>query len=442
MAKTSHIPVADRLSVRTRFGYAFGSLSTGAFGTVPGLLLLPYLTDTLGVSASVAGLLVLLPKAWDVVFNPIAGRISDRTTGPLGARRPYLIYGGIALAICFAALFAGPNTGSATVDALYVAFVFLLCATAFAFFQVPYNALPAELTTSPRERTSLTAWRIAVLSVAILICGAGAPALRDAIGGQAGYRIMGIAVGVLILVGSIGVFIGTARTRVAPPLPSVANWRETIAAVRACRPFQILAAAFVVQAIGIGTLLAGVDYLARVALHDKAMQPLLFAAFVGPALLVMPVWQRVAARHGKRFGYVVATFVFTAGMLGVLGARVFPPVVIVLFVAVAGVGYAGVQVFPLSMLPDVISAEEKRTGQVRAGVFAGVWTAAETFGLALGPALYGVILSFGGYVSSAGTTVSQPASAVTAVVLGVALVPAVFALAALPLLRRKELASP
>jgi Na+/melibiose symporter-like transporter len=88
----------------------------------------------------------------------------------------------------------------------------------------------------------------------------------------------------------------------------------------------------------------------------------------------------------------------------------------------------------------VISAEEKRTGQVRAGVFAGVWTAAETFGLALGPALYGVILSFGGYVSSSGTTVSQPASAVTAVVLGVALVPAVFALAALPLLRRKELA--
>lgn len=440
MAKTSHIPVADRLSVRARFGYAFGSLSTGAFGTVPGLLLLPYLTDTLGVSASVAGLLVLAPKAWDVVFNPIAGRISDRTTGPRGARRPYLIYGGSALAIFFAALFAGPDTGSATVDALYVAVVFLLCATAFAFFQVPYNALPAELTTSPTERTSLTAWRIAVLSVAILICGAGAPALRDAVGGLAGYRIMGIAVGVLILIGSIGVFIGTARIRVVPPLPSVTNWRETFAAVRDCRPIQILAAAFVIQAIGIGTLLAGVDYLARVALADKAMQPVLFAAFVGPALLVMPVWQRVAARHGKRFGYVVSTFVFTVGMLGVLGARVFPPAVIVLFVAVAGVGYAGVQVFPLSMLPDVISAEEKRTGQVRAGVFAGVWTAAETLGLALGPALYGLILSFGGYVSSTGATVSQPASAVTAVVLGVALVPAVFALAALPLLRRKELA--
>ena len=94
-----------------------------------------------------------------------------------------------------------------------MAVVFLLCATAFAFFQVPYNALPAEMTTSPTERTRLTAWRIAVLAVAILISGAGAPALRDAVGGLAGYRIMGIAVGVLILVGAIAVFVGTARTQ-------------------------------------------------------------------------------------------------------------------------------------------------------------------------------------------------------------------------------------
>ncbi len=439
MAKTSHIPVADRLSVRVRSGYALGSLSTGAFGTVPGLLLLPYLTDTLAVSASVAGLLVLLPKAWDVVFNPVAGRISDRTTGRLGARRPYLLFGGIALAVSFAAIFAGPDTGSATVDALYVAVAFLLSATAYAFFQVPYNALPAELTQSPKERTSLTAWRIAFLAVAILISGAGAPAVRDAVGGLAGYRVMGIAVGVLILVGSIGVFLGTARTRVAPPLPSVANWRETFVAVRECRPFRILLTAFVIQAVGIGTLLAGVDYLARVALGDKSLQPLLFVAFVAPALLVMPVWQRVAARYGKRHGYVVATLVFAAGVFGVLGARVFPTGLTVVFVAAAGIGYAGLQVFPLSLLPDVISAEEHRTGQVRAGVFAGVWTAGETLGLALGPALYGLILAFGGYVSSAGTTVGQPPSAITAVVVGVALVPAVFALAALPFLRRKVL---
>jgi glycoside/pentoside/hexuronide:cation symporter, GPH family len=446
MMNSAHVPVGseqpvgtDRLPLPTRFGYSLGSLATGAFGTVPGLLLLPYLTDTLGVSASVAGLLVLLPKAWDVVFNPLAGRISDRTHTRIGARRPYLIGGGIALAILFAGLFAGPDTGSTTIDALYVAVVFLLCATAFAFFQVPFNALPAELTGDPTERTRLTAWRIAVLAVAILVSGAGAPAVRDAVGGLAGYRVMGIAVGVLIVVGAVGAFLGTARAPHERVLPSVSNWREVFAAVRDCRPFRWLLAAFVIQAVGIGTLLAGVDYVARVAMGDESVQSLLFAAFVGPALLVMPVWQRVAARVGKRRGYVIASLVFTAGVLGMLGARVFPVWAAVAFAAVVGVGYAGMQVFPLALLPDVISDEERRTGQIRAGLFAGVWTAGETLGLALGPALYGLVLAIGGYVSSAGTDAAQPSSAVTAVIIGAGVVPAVFALLGLPLLRRDVL---
>lgn len=438
MVNSAHIsapgvPAVERLPVRTRFGFALGSLSCGAFGTVPGLLLLPYLTDTLAVSASVAGLLVLLPKAWDVLFNPVAGRISDRA----GTRRPFLIGGGVALAVCFAGLFAGPNTGSAAVDALYVAVMFLLCATAFAFFQVPYNALPAELVEDPTERTRLTAWRISVLAIAILVSGAGAPALRDAIGGTAGYRVMGVAVGVLIALGAVGVYFGIAKAPRARVLPSVSSWAEVFAAIRACRAFRWLLGAFVVQAVGIGTMLAGVDYLARVVIGDRGVQPLLFLAFVGPALLVMPVWQRVSARYGKRIGYVLATLVFTAGALGLLATRVLPVGAVVACAAVVGVGYAGIQVFPLAMLPDVIGAEERRTGQRRAGLFAGVWTAGETLGLALGPALYGLVLAAGGYVSSSGEEVTQPAGALTAVVLGIGLVPALFALAGLPLLRRR-----
>src|SRR3954454_20283544 len=88
---------------RVHLGYATGSLVTGAFGTVPGLLLLPYLTDTLGVTAGVAALLVLVPKGWDVLVNPLAGRISDRSRSRWGARRPFLLGGGLALAVLFAA---------------------------------------------------------------------------------------------------------------------------------------------------------------------------------------------------------------------------------------------------------------------------------------------------------------------------------------------------
>ena len=60
------------LSGRVRHGYAIGGLATGSYGTVPGLLLLPYLTDVLGVGGAVAGLIIFVPKAWDFFANPMA----------------------------------------------------------------------------------------------------------------------------------------------------------------------------------------------------------------------------------------------------------------------------------------------------------------------------------------------------------------------------------
>src|SRR3954471_7798489 len=170
---------AGALPRRILAGYSLGSLVTGAFGTVPGLLLLPYLTDTLGVAAGIAGLLILLPKAWDVVVNPLAGRLSDRTRTRWGARRPYLLVAGLALAVLFASMFAGVVTGAGA--AVWVSVTFLATATAFAFFQVPYVAMPADMTeaaglTDPYgERTRMMTWRVAALALTILISGALAP---------------------------------------------------------------------------------------------------------------------------------------------------------------------------------------------------------------------------------------------------------------------------
>src|SRR6187399_383117 len=183
--------MSQPLPTGVRAGYGLGSVATGAFGTVPGLMLLPYLTDSLGIAAVAAGFIVFAPKAWDVVLNPIAGRISDRTVDARGPRRPWLLRGGLGLAVMFALLFAGPDLHSRWLDAGWVLVCFLGCATAYAFFQVPYVAMPAEITDSYDERTRLMSWRVAILALAIMISGASAPAIRDALGGRAGYRVMG-----------------------------------------------------------------------------------------------------------------------------------------------------------------------------------------------------------------------------------------------------------
>jgi Na+/melibiose symporter-like transporter len=429
------------LPLRVRVGYALGSLVTGAFGTVPGLLMLPYLTDTLGVAAGIAGLLVLLPKAWDVLVNPIAGRLSDRTRSRWGARRPYLLLGGLALAVLFAAIFAAPVSAGAGA-AGYVAVAFLAAATAFAFFQVPYVAMPAEMTDGYEERTRLMTWRVAVLAVAILVSGAVAPLVVVAAGdGVPGHRWMGLFVAALIAVGAVGAFVGTRGVSAGEVTESEPTLRAQLAVAARNRPFRLLLVCFVIQTAGTATMLAGVQYFAEHVLRRPDDGPtVLFACFVGPALLVMPLWRRVGARLGKRAGFVWASAVFAAGALALTAAPALPAVAVYLLTAAIGCGYAGQQVFSLAMLPDCIAYDTARTGRRQAGVFTGLWTAGETFGLALGPGLYALTLQVFGYASSGtGQAAAQDATARLGVLLGFAVLPAVLMAGALVLLRGYDL---
>ncbi|RGC70832.1 Melibiose carrier protein [Micromonospora sp. MW-13] len=426
---------------RVHLGYALGSLATGAFGTVPGLLLLPYLTDTLGVAAGVAALLVLLPKAWDVLVNPVVGRISDRTRSRWGARRPYLLLGGLALAALFAAIFAAPF-GSGPAAAGYVAVAFLATATAFAFFQVPYVAMPAELTADYAERTRLMSWRIAVLAVAILVSGAVAPAVVTAGGdGVPGHRWMGLFVAALIVLGAVGAFLGTRGAPTGTAGESEPTLRAQLAVAGRNRPFRALLVCFVIQSAGVATILAGVSYFADQVLRDPDTGPtVLFACFVGPALLVMPVWTRVGARVGKRAALVAASVLLAGGAVILVAAPALPAVAVYLVVAVIGVGYAGQQVFALAMLPDCIAYDTARTGRRQAGVFTGLWTAGETFGLALGPGIYGLVLQLSGYVSSdTGAAAAQSDTARLGVLLGFTILPALLVAPPLLLLRHYTL---
>ncbi|MFJ9177208.1 MFS transporter [Streptomyces sp. NPDC102360] len=447
------------LPARVRIGYGLGSLATGTFGTVPGLLLLYYLTDVLGVGAGLAGLLVFLPKAWDVLFNPWVGARSDRSTrSRLGPRRSWMLLGALTLPVCFAGMFAAPAGLEGGPAAAYVAALFLLSASAYACFQVPYVALPAELTGDPDERARVMAWRVAFLAVAILMSGSVAPILAGATGDErgsaGGYRLMGVVIGGLLAAGMLAAVIATAGarsviriTRDGPSVPvdvirttGESSLRGQLRAARGNAPFVWLFGAYVVQAAASGLMLAGTQYFATYILDRPSATTVLFACLIVPSLLAMPLWLAMGRRTGKRNAAVGASVCFLLGALGAAAGRELPTPLIYVAVAVAGIGYAGVQMLPLAMLGDAIAADACTSGRSRAGVFTGLWTAGETLGLALGPGLFGLVLALGGFVSSDATDrVAQPGSALTAIVIGFGALPAVLLALSLPLLVRYRL---
>ncbi|GEP35816.1 MFS transporter [Nocardioides szechwanensis] len=434
-------PVATTAALprSVRIGYGSGSVATGAFGTVPGLMLLPYLTDSLGIAAIVAGFIVFLPKAWDVILNPIAGRISDRTVDERGPRRPWLLRAGLTLSVAFALIFAAPEMGSRVAEAAWVLVAFLACATAYAFFQVPYVAMPAEMTSSYDERTRLMTWRVAILAFTIMLAGATAPVIRDAVGGRDGYRVMGVVMALIIATGVVGSYLGTRHAPVGAVAAGPGSLRDQLRIVATAKDFRNLLTTFVIQALATGCMLAGVAYLAEDVLDSEGAATILFVCFVGPALLLTPAWSAIGERIGKKRGYVYSSLFLAGGAALAVVAQSAPSAVVFLATGLVGVGYAGCQVFPMAMLPDAAAVDARRTGTNRAGVYTGVWTAGETLGLALGPGVFALVLALGDYRSSTDGDIAQPDSALTAIVLGFSVLPAALTLLSLWWLSRYSL---
>lgn len=442
--------------------YATGEFVTSGFAALPGLVLVFYLTDTLAVPALLAGAVVTIAKVWDIVIDPIVGAYSDREFAARGSRRRLMRLGAVVLPVFFVLTFAVPTGTDPLLAAAWVFAAFLLAATGFSFFQVPYNVLPAELVSGYDARTRLLSARVVVLTAAILLYGGGGPALRE-VGVElfgsdfGGYLFMAVGAALIFIVAILvtstvekavrgkleaapaPVVASHAFTEIAPPRDSIAvQARRGLAMLLTSKPFRTLLGAFFTQALAAGGMLAATQYVATWVLGDTDAVTLLFVGLILPAIIAAPLWGVVARRIGKERAYVIATTLFFLGALANVGLLVAPGIWIVVPIGLIGIAYAGLQALPLSMLPDVIAHDARTNGPGRGGSFSGMWTAGETTGLAFGTTILAVILALSGYLESTASTAieAQPASAVFGIVMSFSLVPAILmALSFIPLLR-------
>ena len=116
-----------------------------------------------------------------------------------------------------------------------------------------------------------------------------------------------------------------------------------------------------------GAVLAAAPYFSRYIL-GVADFGLVFGVLLVPAVIFMPMWAAVGHRLGKRRGFIISSFIFMAGLIGSLAAPLVPLAAALALICVTSVGYAGMQMFPLAMLPDTISDDAARTGEQRRAI--------------------------------------------------------------------------
>ncbi|MFE1317374.1 MFS transporter [Kitasatospora phosalacinea] len=423
--------------------YATGSVGMGVWVTVPGLLLLYYLTDVLGVSAALAGPALLLPKAVDVVVHPLLGSRSDRQARRDGHRRR-MMRGGLLLGAAMTAMFSVPSALGGAGAALWVGGWFTAGNLLFATFQVPYLTTPSDLRVGYHERTRVFVYRMALLTLGLLAAGVAAPALTSG-GTRADYTRMALLLAVAMAASAAVALRGVRRLtgECGFETPDGRAGHSTRADLRTAlrdRNFRPLVLSYLFTGTTTHLFLAALPYVTEHVFHRSALTALFMGLFLAPAALSGPAWSAWSRRpgNGKQRGLLLSQGVFATGSLLLLpaaalldgGARTAATAAVVMAM---GTAFAGLQLFAFAMLPDAVAAADT----AEAGAYTGVWTATEATGTAVGPYLYSAVLALGGFASStAGEHAVQSDGALTALLAGFTLLPAALMALALALQRR------
>lgn len=429
----------ETLPRRAMVGVALGSLGAGVYSTVPTVLLLYYCTEILRIAPAVAAAIVLVPKAWAVLWDPAVGAWSDRSRSPRGRRAPFILAGTIGVALTFALLFNAP-AGHAHATVAYVMVVYFLMASAYSLFAVPYVAIPAEISPVAAERERLMTWRMSFAMAGVLVGAGVAPHLVElAGGGRRGYGVMALVVaagcGLAMLVTWFTVRRYHVRDRASSSPPF--DLRQGLALILADAAYVRLWFAYLCALGGASLFLAMVPYyVTRVLGRSEGEAGTALFALLAGTIISLPLWERLMRRWGgwTAFAAAIALYALVAASFSLL-----PRDGSLLPFLLLGVPFAGLQLVPFTLLAHLTHrAGESATRQE--GLYTGVWTAGEKLALALGPAAAGLGLALAGYEPGVGRA---PERVLTGLQLLMAFGPLLFMVPALALvaLRRRPATS-
>lgn len=136
------------------FGYGLGSLGQGAVYYFMSAYFVVFLTNCVGLSAAVAGTISSVALMIEVVTGMVVGNMSDRCNSKLGKRRPFMLAAGIAmLPIMFFML--KTLKVSIAIKIAYYLFFAVMFRMFFSSYEIPYNAMGADIVTDYNRRTRL-----------------------------------------------------------------------------------------------------------------------------------------------------------------------------------------------------------------------------------------------------------------------------------------------
>ncbi len=420
------------MSITEKVGYAMGDVASNFYWRVLDVFLFIFYTDVFGLNAAAVGTMMLVARLFDAFSDPLMGALADRTRSRFGKFRPYLILGIVPIAAAGVLTFTVPDLeGDAKLVWAYATYLFMMLA--YTFINVPYGALLGVMTSDSQERTTLTSFRfIGAFSGGTLVAYL-TPELVAFLGEgdvQLGWQLtMGLYGAVAALL--FACTFATSNERVTPPVGQKTPVLTDIKDLFNNKPWVILFSLALIIMMTI-SLRASVGafyfkyYLGREDLIGTFTAIYMISLAIGAA--ATPLLTRYFDKRRLLMGLMALV-----AALSLLFYFVPKDALWAVYILQAAIGLCLGPKSPLvfSMYADTADYSEWRNGRRATAMVFSAAAFAQKLGGALAGAMIGWMLASMGYVANQ----TQSADSEWGIVVLNTLIPAVFALLAVWVVR-------
>lgn len=357
---------------------AYGALAfplAGAFIALQ-VIVPTFYAQSLGLSLSAVGAILLAARLWDLFTDPVVGYLSDRTPAAWGKRKAWIV-GSAPLVAGSVWMLFNPPAGVGNVFLLLCTFGIYVAGTMTI---VPMNAWGAELSPAYHQRSRIAGARVVfglagTLCALLLVDNSDNAALANSLYTITLLVVAGIAVSV-----PLAAFVVPDRGVV---VDDGATLRGAVALLIQPSPFRRLLFAFLLN--GLGNAIPAtlfLLYVTHVLVEPNVAGPMLFLYFLCSAVSV-PIWVSVSRRLGKHRAWcwaVLGSCVFFAGapFLGEGDVLAYG-----IIVAGTGMMIGADLALPSAINGDLIEWDALENGRRRPGLFFALWGTASKFAYAL-----------------------------------------------------------
>lgn len=425
-----------KLSNKTIFGYGFGAMADAAAYNFYIMYALYFLTSIAGLSAGKAGAVLSVATVITAVVGVVLGPISDNTRSRFGRRRPYLLAGGVVL-MAGLILFFKPMAFSDNGKFLYYMAMFIIMNVGYGVFLIPYNALGAELTNDYNERTKLRTPATFMNCVGNII-GISLPLTAVAAFTKAGasegnaWNYFAVIVGAVCLA-AILIAWGTTKGKELPkesleaPEERELNPLKTYWRILKLKPFKWVIGILILFAIGYIAFQSGLIYyiLFYAGLSEAQMSTAMFI-YIFICMGWTIVISLLAAKINKKKGMAFCFLISAAGMAALYFAGVHSFGMLILLLAVFGMGNAAYWLLIYPIIYDLAEVYEYKYGKRKEGTLMSMYGCIFTLSTALGTQVLTIMLTMVGYNPQLPVQSETTINGIANIVLGIPIITFVF----------------